>query len=308
MVTLNEVREKAGLQAGFITAKQLRAMGFNQAAVRRRVKHGHLVKAGTGLYALPGVDVNRQTLLRAAALSLPGATVSHQSAAFLHSGRDFAQSRPTVTVPMGTTHDFPGAVVHETNDLSADQVVTIDGLQVTTPARTILDLAGSLSSETVAEILDDWLARRIAVWEEVSELLEQLARRGKRGVQKLRSLLAARGPGQEVPNSVMEQVALRIFREHGLPEPILQFSPPWWTPSPELVDFGYLNPRLIIEFDSRRWHGRYRDFEKDRERDNRAQLASWRILRFTWADLKERPEYVVACVRRALGLTPDSPG
>jgi hypothetical protein len=58
----------------------------------------------------------------------------------------------------------------------------------------------------------------------------------------------------------------------------------------------------VIEGDSRRWHNTSEAFITDRERDNRAMLAGWRVLRYTWWDIEERPEYVVMQVREALGL------
>jgi very-short-patch-repair endonuclease len=56
----------------------------------------------------------------------------------------------------------------------------------------------------------------------------------------------------------------------------------------------------VIEADSRRWHTRKRDFAVDRQRDNDATLAGWRVLRFTWADLTKRPAWVAQAVLAAL--------
>jgi very-short-patch-repair endonuclease len=68
------------------------------------------------------------------------------------------------------------------------------------------------------------------------------------------------------------------------------------------VDLAYLEQRLVVEADSRRWHMLAAAFLEDRERDNRAQLAGWRVLRFTWWDIEQRPDYVASMIRAALSI------
>ncbi len=66
------------------------------------------------------------------------------------------------------------------------------------------------------------------------------------------------------------------------------------------VDMAYESHRLVIEADGRRWHATSAAFLEDRERDNKAQLAGWRVLRFSWWDVEERPAYVTSAIRTAL--------
>jgi very-short-patch-repair endonuclease len=66
---------------------------------------------------------------------------------------------------------------------------------------------------------------------------------------------------------------------------------------------SYPDSKLVIEGDSRGWHGDEYTFQADRERDNLAQLAGWMILRVTWKDITQRPEYVVWMIRQALDLS-----
>jgi very-short-patch-repair endonuclease len=84
-----------------------------------------------------------------------------------------------------------------------------------------------------------------------------------------------------------------------LPEPRLEFSIPW---DPERrFDAAYPAARLAIEWDSRRWHELSDAFSRDRERDRQSLLHGWRVLRFTWVDVTERPTEVVETVRSLLG-------
>jgi very-short-patch-repair endonuclease len=72
------------------------------------------------------------------------------------------------------------------------------------------------------------------------------------------------------------------------------------VPTNGRVDFAYPKHNLVIEGDSRRWHTLLNSFEIDRLRDNAAQLAGWRVLRFTWQEITENPERVVSTIRLAL--------
>ena len=114
--------------------------------------------------------------------------------------------------------------------------------------------------------------------------------------------MADRG-GWAVPEvSALEERLIELIDRVGLPPASREFRAPWLAPSDGRVDLAYEERRLVIEADSRRWHMLADAFLTDRERDNRAQLAGWRVLRFTWWDIEERPEYVVSMIREALSL------
>ncbi|MFB3044184.1 MAG: endonuclease domain-containing protein, partial [Acidimicrobiia bacterium] len=66
------------------------------------------------------------------------------------------------------------------------------------------------------------------------------------------------------------------------------------------VDLAYPAHQLVIEGDSRRWHTLLNSFELDRKRDNAAQLAGWRTLRFIWDEITQEPEEVVRVIAQAL--------
>jgi hypothetical protein len=134
-------------------------------------------------------------------------------------------------------------------------------------------------------------------------VLDELARRGKPGVIRLRRVLASRTGASGGSDSELESRLLELIRTAGLPEPDPQYEPSWLRYKQGRVDLAYPSEFLIIEGDSREWHGDELAFQADRERDNIAQLAGWRVLRFTWQDITRRPEYVVSSIRRALGLS-----
>ncbi len=66
------------------------------------------------------------------------------------------------------------------------------------------------------------------------------------------------------------------------------------------VHCGYPPLKLLIELDSRRHHSAKLDLDADRERDNRLLVLGWRVLRFTWDDITNRPDWVTGLLLRAL--------
>ena len=91
-----------------------------------------------------------------------------------------------------------------------------------------------------------------------------------------------------------------LVREAGLPEPVRQLDVGDEEAWIGRVDVSYPPARLLIELDSRRHHSSKLDVEADAARDRRLTRAGWRVVRFTWTDLVERPGWVVAELRRLL--------
>ena len=69
------------------------------------------------------------------------------------------------------------------------------------------------------------------------------------------------------------------------------------------VDVAYPPARLLVELDSRLHHSSKLDRDADTDRDRRLRQAGWRVVRFTWQDLLERPDWVVSELHRLLAST-----
>lgn len=288
----------ASLHGGYVTFEQAEAAGVSRNTLRRRVEDGTLLRVAKGLFLVPGVARDWQGLLRAAIAKLPDAVVSHQAAAQVldipHIPRDIC----SVTVHASTTHSFPAVVVHRVRDLADDHRTEVEGMPVTTVARTLVDLAAVCPDWMVASALDDTVVEGRVDIDEVVKVFEAVAGRGKPGVGALRSILAERVGDDHIPATRIEQVARKVFRAGGLPDPVWQYPAPW-NPA-ERIDFAWPQCKVGCECDSRRWHTRVRDFENDRRRDRAALMVGWKVLRFTWEELTERPHEVVAQLRRVL--------
>lgn len=295
------VIELALKNGGSITSSEIQALGVSREWIARRAADGWLEKIAHSTYILPGASSRWKATLSAACHRL-GAVVSHESAAQIHGIGGVRPGALVVTVPVRRSNRFRGVEVRQKTDLSPDQIVTRSGLPVTTPARTLIDLAERLGPRRLGRVVDSAVAERLTTYEALAELLALLGRRGKPGVRSMRTVLADRVDSAPPPATILEARVLEIIELGSLPKPTTQFHAPWLRAVDGRVDFAYEDHRLVIEADSRRWHMLADAFLEDRERDNLAQLAGWRVLRFTWWDVENRPEYVLSTIKKALSL------
>ena len=294
-----ELIEYARANGGIVTTGEALAIGVSKTTLARRADAGILRRIGRGVFMLAGTEEDHDSILEAACRKLD-AVVSHESAGRLHRFDGLPWIMPTVTVPHRRTYTFEGVVVHQSTDISDDQLVFIRALPVTRPERTIIDLAASISERRLDWVLDRALSSGAVDLERLAVLFADLGRRGKPGTTAMRRMLEKRGQDYVPPDTVLEQRLLSIIENAGLPHPTLQFTPHWLVPMNGRVDLAYEDHRLIIEGDSRKWHLLMKSFETDRQRDNQAQLAGWRILRFTWRQTIDEPEMIASSIRRAL--------
>ena len=205
-----------------------------------------------------------------AATATLGAVVSHEAAAEMHDLPEAARGLAVVTVRVRKTYRFPDVTVHQSTDLTDDQVIELDALPVTSPVRTGVDLAARMGPLQVGRIIDHIVLKKQGSLDDVCDLVLKVARHGKPGMKCMHKVLEARAGGSFLGESQLEAMALRFFREWGLPEPVAQMALPWRSPAQGRVDFAYPEIRLIIELDGRAWHSTLEAFESDRMRDNHA--------------------------------------
>lgn len=299
---IHDVIEFARSNGGVITTSEALALGISETTLRRRVSEGVLIRHRLGVLALPGATDDHLLDLHAACRKL-GAVTSHQSAAFVHGLDRPLHVKPTVSVPRNKTKMMVGVTVHQLADLEQEHVLVVDGLPITTPARTIVDLAAVVHEQHLARALDNGLASGVLDLEAVDTVFSEIGRRGKPGTASLRRLLEARSGDYVAPESELERRLIQIIADAGLPAPVRQFRAPWLRRVNGRVDLAYPDEKLLVEGDSRRWHLLAAAFETDRLRDNAAQLAGWRVLRFTWLEIVEAPDRVTSSIHRALHLS-----
>jgi len=287
-------------QAGVFSRRQMLQHGGTRDIVRRRLGSGSWLLCADGVYRLREIPVSWRSELWVATLA-PGceAVVSHEAAAVLHHIATFRGEPVVVTVPHATTRLDHVAVVHQSRRLYPEHVTRVDGLAVTTAARTLIDLAALHRRARLEVALDNCLAAKEVTLDGVCVTFDDLACRGRKGTKLMRSLLAERAPGYVAPGNEFESLFLRLVRRGGLPRPVLQFPHPSPIMDGKFVDAAYPELRILIELDSRRWHDRSRDHERDRERDISAQLVGYRPYRFTYKHVTKQGDWVLDVLREA---------
>jgi very-short-patch-repair endonuclease len=197
-----------------------------------------------------------------------------------------------------------GEIIHYVSVVPDCDGEVVRGIPVTTPARTLLDLAGVVDEETLEIALDDALCTHKVRLPRLKWRIEQLGTKGKHGPATLARLLEVRGDGSVVPTTILETKLVRLLRTAKLPVGRPQHTFQENGRIVARVDFVYPEQRVVIEVDGTRWHAGRRARIRDAERDNYLNVRGWTVLRFTWFDLVERPKHVVEQIALALGVHP----
>ena len=152
------------------------------------------------------------------------AVASHRSAAALWNLAGGRRSIQGITSPRWRRARHDGLVVHESKAFDPIDAIAIEGIPVTTPERTLLDL-GAVSHESVVDLAFDAAERReLVTLDSVRATVTRLGRSGRNGVGTLRRLLDARSPDRKPTDSEMETMTLQVLRRRGFPEPITQYE------------------------------------------------------------------------------------
>jgi very-short-patch-repair endonuclease len=184
----------------------------------------------------------------------PGAVLSHRSAAALW-GLGRWQRQLEVTAP--SAHRHPGVLVHRSRTLTRNDVTRHYGIPVTTPARTLHDLARILDPASLTRAVND---------------------------ARLRHLVRSEGARDTGPTrSVFEDAFLAFIDRHQLPRPEVNQRVEGFE-----VDMLWRPQRLVAELDGRAYHEH--TFEEDRERDAVLTAAGLRVVRVTWRRLTHDEE------------------
>ncbi|MDX6721977.1 MAG: hypothetical protein QOD44_2538 [Solirubrobacteraceae bacterium] len=169
------------------------------------------------------------------------------------------------------------------------------GWPVTTPERTVLDVAATLTPRQLERTLDQAEILRVLDWHTVDAVVR--AHANHHGARRLRETLERHHPGTTLTKSELEEAFLALCRAQGLPRPQVN------TYVEDLeVDFLFPGHSLAVETDGWGVHRTRRAFERDRERDATLTRAGYRVLRFTDRQLTHEPATVVATLAAALRL------
>lgn len=282
-------------QQGVVTRRQLVAAGVSTDTVEYRVKAGRLRSLHRGVYMVGPLVGPRARELAAVLACGVGAVLSHRSAAVLWQLlRQLGGSAALhVTVTGSDCGRRPGIRTHRVAVLDPAEATVLDGIPVTTPCRTVIDLAGTIAAREVEQAIAQAERRRLFTRAELLTALQRHANR--RGVRLLRSLLREdRRP--VLTRSEAEERCLALFVTAQLPMPEVNVDV-----AGHEVDFLWRRERVVVEVDGFAYHSSPVSFESDRRRDATLSAAGYRVLRITWRQIVDEP--VATLVRIAQTLT-----
>jgi very-short-patch-repair endonuclease len=289
-----KLRALAERQHGVITRKQAQELGATRQHLRRRLESRDWEPVTSKVIRLVGTRRTfRQRAMAAALDAGPDSAVSHESAAALWRLPGFLPGPLHVTQAVGRSGRASTlATLHRTCRLPEDHVSTVDGIPVTSPSRTVFDLAGVLHPGRTERALDNALARRLTTMATLRTVTASLAAAGRGGSALMRRLLDARADGYVAPESGLEARFLSIVRAAGLPEPLRQrdLGGQGWVGR---VDFVYPDKRLVVEIDSGLHHSTLLDETADAKRDGALREAGYRVVRVGEQEVWHRPQEVV---------------
>jgi very-short-patch-repair endonuclease len=305
---VDTVAPLAEQQHGVLTRDQALAAGATPDVVQHRLRTGRWEALAQGVYRHAGAPRTWHQELAALTLAAgPGAAASHHSAAALLHLPGFAVGPLEVTTPRPQRRRGEPGVVHRSRVLPDAHLTVVDGIVTTRAARTLVDLAGVLHPARTERAVENCLTSGLVTLDALAATTIDLATKGRAGIALMRRVLDERGDGMPVPESHLEARFLRVARAADLPEPVRQLDvgDHAWVGR---VDFAYPSAHLVVELDGRRHHSSKLDLEADRARDNRLMAGGWRVVRITYAWLRDHPDQVVALLRKALGLPSAVPG
>jgi very-short-patch-repair endonuclease len=288
-----KLRRIARRQLGLFTRAQARACGFSARQIRWRLD-GDEWRPVLGTVLAP-IDLRLTALVmdRAAPLAVAGGVLAGPSAA-----RTWGIGVPDNRIYLAVArnhHPSVRGIQYLRTDLTRRDIYGWEGAGVTGRQRTVGDCLRILPEGAARDLLDRALQR---AWITLPELVSYVRQSvGRKGVRKVQAMMREAAQGSRSAAERLAVVLLTAAKIVGwrVNVPI--------TAGGELIGIGdivFQAERLVLELDGWAFHVTPEQFQRDRARQNRLVAAGWTVLRFTWRDLTERPEYVVATIEAML--------
>lgn len=276
---------------------------MSNADIDRAVAKGRLHRVFRGVFAV-GRGVKVRGRLRAATLACGGGTViSHRSAGALLGLLDKGPVVIDVIAPGDRGRAIDGIRFHRVRPPRREETGTVAGIPCTSPARTLVDLAGTVGDRTLRSCFERAAQRKLL---DIPAIKASIDPR-RRGMPSLRALVdewrqAAPVAKKGKLKSPLEAKVLPLVLRRDFPTPLLN-APIEIANGRIEVDFLWPQHRFVVEADSRDFHGTHVAFERDRWRDRELLRAGYATLRVTHREAEQEPEAIADTIAAALAPT-----
>lgn len=272
---------------------ELLAAGVSRGQIKGSLKAGRLRPMFRGVYSVGHAAVSTEGWCQAALLACgEDAVLGHRTASHLWSFRRDDIFPVSVIVPGSGGRKHDRIEVRRTR-LDSSEWMTLDGLRLTTPARTIVDMAGELSPRAMRRLVERAQDLKRFDATRIETVLQRDPRRP--GCRPLLHLIALLQPDQDGAKSYLERLFLKLIRKAGLPPPEVNVEI-----EGRERDFVWRKERLIVEVDGYAFHSSRRAMRRDRARDRELTAALWRPARFTYEEVAFEPAGTADELKRLL--------
>jgi REase_MTES_1575 len=287
-------------QHGVVIRRQLREIGLSDKNIDYRIAAGRLIRISSGVFAVGHCSLTREGRWMAAVLGCgERAVLSHHDAS-AHWGLTATRgSLVHVTTPQrsGRVSDRRRVTLHRVGTLTADETTLHHALPVTTPARTLLDIASILRPRALEDAIAQ--ADRLGLFDLVAVSRVLGAHPRQHGAPRLRRVLEVIvGVGAAETRSPLEVALLQLCDDYDLPTPVTNVALAGF-----IVDFHWVETDLIVETDGYTYHSMPSAYEADRERDQLLALAGYRVVRLTYNQLTRRRSQTARRLRELLATS-----
>jgi len=229
-----------------------------------------------------------------------GSVVSHGTAAALLGLWERPPADLDVIAPVQAGRKIDGIRRRYVPPPSPGDALIHEGVPCTNPSRTIVDLASAFGERSLLSAVEQAAVLHLL---DVSAIDAVLTGHRRRGSRLLRRILEDWRPLPAAPRvrSPLEAKLLPLIVSRGLPTPLINHKMTIVGRTLE-VDCLWPEQRVVVEADGRKFHDNPAAFERDRRRDRNLQVAGYRVLRITWAQVDQEPEATLTAIRRLLGL------
>jgi very-short-patch-repair endonuclease len=283
-----EIARFAERQHGVLSRTQAIEAGMHASAVERRLRTRQWESVDYGVYRVAGTPPSWRQRLMAACLAGP-AVASHRSAAALWGFVDCGEDVVEVTALRHRRRHSGDIVWHESRHLDPADITETEGIPITRPLRTVLDLGVVCVADRIEELIDDGLRRGWFSTTAISRRWEQLGGELRPGGRVVQAVLERKAAGARPVGSILETRFRQLLHRAGLPEPASQYEVRVGGELVARVDFAFPELGIVIEVDGEERHTGRSPRKHDARRERRLVALGFRVLRFHWDDVHKAP-------------------
>jgi hypothetical protein len=289
----------ARTQHGVVTRRQAIERGLTKSMIETHVRRGRLRRIHPGVFCVGGAPATfEQRAVAAVAWAGAGSVASHATAAHLWRFLDEAPEELDLWTCRRRTRPPSGVCAHFTTALARRDCGKLRNVPVTSPARTLIDLAAVLPGHELEAALSQAIVDRRVTAGVLRARVAEMSRRGLQGPNALRKLLV-QSEDRCRSSSPLERRVAAVPAGGTLP-PFRREHPAYVEGGVYYLDFAFPHFRVAVEADGRRWHPDPAAFQRDRDRHNDLTAAGWKVLRVTEQQVRSDPAGVRDRVRELI--------